>query len=78
MDTILFSGLVLGLTQVVKQVGLKSKYIPLFAILISIALIFAFLFITKAPMTWEALSNAIIAGLVSCGLWSGTKNTFAK
>ena len=36
MDTIQLSALVVGCTQVLKQVGLPSKYLPLVAVLVGI------------------------------------------
>lgn len=60
-----------GLTQVVKKAGIKTKYIPLVAVLFGI--IYA---IAVVGLEAQAIVNGIIAGLTSVGLYrTGQKLT---
>ena len=72
----MLSGLVLGLTQVVKMtVNLNSKYIPAVAIVISIVLLLGYALWGKIPFEWKFVEESLVVGLASVGLWSGVKNT---
>jgi hypothetical protein len=61
---------ILGLVQVVKQVGLPSRFAPLASIAIGIGLV------ALTGVAWQAfVVQGIIAGLAASGLWSGSKAT---
>jgi hypothetical protein len=66
-------GIIVGLTQVVKLLGLPTRYIPLTALVIGVC--WAFLSIGVSTGSTVA---GIIAGLVSVGLFSGTRATLGK
>jgi len=66
----LLLAIIVGLSQVVKKIGLNDKFIPLFTILAGWILCFAI----KMPFP-ELLLGGLILGLGAVGLFSGTKNT---
>lgn len=60
--------LALGLVQVVKTVGLPSRFAPLTSIGIGIALV------ALTGVAWQIfVAQGIIVGLLASGLWSGGK-----
>lgn len=60
--------IVIGVTSAIKQIGLPSQYAPLVSILFGISV----LFLTGA--IWQVvIAQGIIVGLVSSGLYSGSK-----
>ena len=62
---------ILGLVQVVKSVGLPSKFAPLASLVIGVGLV------ALTGASWQAdIVQGIIAGLAASGLWSGSKSTF--
>lgn len=70
METIVPIAVVLGLTQVVKKLGLPKKIVPLFAVVLGAGI----------SMLMNGVSNTtilagIVTGLVACGLYSGTSTT---
>ena len=65
--------LVLGLTEVVKRLGLPRKMLPLFAVVLG-----AGVAMLASGVTTTAILNGIVAGLSSMGLYSGTKATAGK
>lgn len=66
-------GVIIGLTQAIKLLGLPKKYIPTTALVIGVC--WAFLSVGVSTATAVA---GIIAGLVSVGLFSGTRATLEK
>lgn len=60
----------IGLVQALKIVGLSKRFRPLVSVLIAI------LGATLLLGSFDKISivQGIIAGLTSCGLWSGTKS----
>ena len=62
-----------GLTQVVKKAGVRTKYIPLVAVLFGIIYGLAII-----GLETEAVVNGIIAGLTSVGLFSTVKHSVEK
>ena len=65
--------LVIGLTEVAKQLGVSTRYVPILAICISVGLAFAI-----SGGSVDTIIPAVIAGLTASGLWSGTKATIGK
>jgi hypothetical protein len=71
MDTTLFSvitAVTIGLTEVLKRVCMPDRFVPLTAVLIAVALS-----VTFDPE--RSVLLGLVAGLTSCGLYSGTKAT---
>lgn len=65
--------LVIGLTEVAKQLGVATRYIPILAIGISVGLA-----LVLSGGNKDIIIPAVIAGLTASGLWSGTKATIGK
>ena len=62
--------IIVGLVQVVKGVGIPSKYAPLVSIAFGIGLV------ALTGVVWQAfVVQGIIAGLAASGLYSGGKAT---
>lgn len=58
----------LGIVQIVKSVGLDSKYAPIVSVVAGIGLV------ALTGVAWQAvIAQGLIAGLAASGLWSGTK-----
>lgn len=65
--------LVVGIVQVVKGVGLDSKYAPIASVVAGVGLI------ALTGVTWQAtIVQGLIAGLAASGLWSGTKSVVSS
>lgn len=67
---------IIGLAELVKKVGLPSKYIPIFDVLAG--LLFG-IGIFGVAMGYGVVNGALIGvfeGLSACGLFSGVKNVF--
>jgi len=73
LSFIVLSGITVGLVQMVKTVGLPSKYSPLVAILIGVGLSFLANLETHIGPVMSAFSGLLI-GLSSVGLYSTGKN----
>ena len=79
MDYILFSAILVGLLQIIKvSTGLNAKYIPISALVLSLAILSLYCWLEKTPFTWQIIENGIIVALSACGLWSGAKATIGK
>ena len=75
MDLLIFAGLIVGITQVVKMTfALESRYIPLSAIVISLVFMGCYV-VLGGVFTWGLLQNTLLVALSSVGLYSGAKNT---
>jgi len=76
LNIAILSAIVIGLTEAIKRaLVLPKRFIPLVAIALSIFLGGTAVFTGVSEINvWGAL----IAGLMSCGLWSGTKNVLNK
>lgn len=76
MDIIILGGLVLGLTEVVKRtLGLKSRFIPLSALLITVLLTGGYILAGHLPITWELIEHSLVVALTSVGLFSSVKSS---
>lgn len=67
------SGIALGITAVAGEVGLPSKFKPLFSLIIAVAAGLGLYGLTR-----DVALAGIIAGLSASGLWSGAKATTKK
>lgn len=76
MDILIYTGVVITLTQVLKTAfGIATKYIPLVALLIG-ALFFGLAYITGATqIDYQSIMNAIVGIFSAMGLYSGVKAT---
>jgi hypothetical protein len=61
---------VVGITQVIKVIGVPSRFLPLIAL--GVGSLGA---IVLGGLTGEIAIQGIIVGLMAVGLWSGTSNT---
>jgi len=73
LEPVILIALIIGLTEVVKRLGLNTKWCPLLAVALGIGLNFLVKFIGGAGS--ELLIGGIVAGLTAVGLYSGVKNT---
>lgn len=67
---------IIGLAEIVKKIGLPSKYIPIFDVLAG--LLFG-IGVFGVAMSYGVVNGALIGvfeGLSACGLFSGVKNVF--
>ncbi len=65
--------IILGLTEVVKKLGLPKKFLPLFAVVLGSGVSMLILGVST-----YAIIAGIVAGLTSMGLYSGTMATLGK
>lgn len=66
-------GLIVGLTQAIKMLGLPKRFVPITAIAIGVSL--SFILVGVSGINAVA---GIIAGLVSVGMFSGVKASIGK
>jgi uncharacterized membrane protein HdeD (DUF308 family) len=71
-------GLIIGLAQLVKNLGLKSKYIPLFDVLCGLVGGILVYFIEFKYDIIQSIMIGLAIGLSACGLFSGIKNLAEK
>ena len=69
------TAVVVGLVQVAKNMGLPSKYAPLFAILFGVIGTVGMAF---PNIAFDTIVYGFVIGLTACGLYSGTKATVGK
>jgi len=65
--------IILGLTEVVKKLGLPKKFLPLFAIVLG-----AGVSILILGVTTYAIIAGIVAGLTAQGMYTSVKTTAGK
>lgn len=65
---------VVGVVQVIKTVGMPSKYAPLTSLILGVA---GALFFIGGGVTGMNALQGVIVGLTASGLWSGVKATIA-
>lgn len=66
------TGIIIGLAEVVKQIGCPKRWIPLFDVIMGLILGIA---IFHDAGIIEAIMIGLAQGLSACGLYSGVKNT---
>lgn len=71
-------GLIIGLAEIVKKLGLDSKYIPLFDIAIGMLSGVGIYGIAYGHGIINGILLGLAFGLSACGLFSGIKNTIEK
>ena len=76
MDTAILIALILGLTEVVKRIGLASKFLPIVALVLGVILNFLGKWV--GAVSSELAIGGIMAGLMAMGLWSGSKAISGK
>ena len=70
LETGALASIILGLCEVVKKLGLPTKFVPLFAVVLGILLSW----LAGWQIISEIVIGGIIAGLAAVGMWSGPKN----
>lgn len=73
IETSILLAIIVGLTEVTKRLGLKSKFAPLVAVTLSLVLTFVTMGISQ-----DSLIAGLVVGLTSVGLYSGVKTTLTK
>lgn len=71
-------GLIMGLAELVKKLGLDSKYIPLFDVIVGIVSGVGIYGIAYNKGIINGVLLGLAFGLSACGLFSGIKNTLKK
>ena len=75
--TALLVVLTIGLTEVVKRIGLDKRYLPLVAVVIGIILAFLGRALIGMDISWGMITLVGVAvGLQGIGIFSGLKNSF--
>lgn len=70
--------IVVGLVEVVKKIGMDSKFAPVLSILFGVGAMFLASSMPDQAMTWQAWTlQGIITGLSASGLYSGGAKTIA-
>lgn len=76
MDILIYTGVVLTLTQVLKSaLGITSKFVPLVALLIGALFYIVAIFTGATTFDYTSMMNAIIGIFSAMGLYSGVKST---
>lgn len=70
--------LIIGLARLVKNLGLKAKYIPLFDVLCGLVGGILVYFIEFKYDIIQSIMIGLAIGLSACGLFSGIKNLAEK
>lgn len=65
----ILAGITVGIVEIVKRIGLPKRYLPIFALVIGVALVS----LGMKEFSITSALNGLIIGLLSCGLWSGAK-----
>lgn len=76
MNILIFSGIVMAVTEVIKlALGVTGRYIPLVALLVGVAF-FTLAYITgEVALDYNSIVSALVSVLTALGLYSGVKNT---
>lgn len=67
-------GIIIGLAEVVKKIGLNSKFIPLFDLGFGVILSTIVYTVIQGFSPWHSILIGLFLGLSACGLFSGVKN----
>lgn len=71
-------GLIMGLAEIAKRLGLEKKYIPLFDVIVGIVSGVGIYGIAYGHGIVNGILLGLAFGLSACGLFSGLKNTLGK
>lgn len=69
MEAITLAALTVAVTQLIKQVGINRRYLPVIAVVVGILGSFALAQTYSIPLVLEGL----VAGLSAMGLWTGAR-----
>lgn len=69
------TAVVIGLTQVLKTIGLPKRLVPIVVLAVAVILTVIAAFFAN---TASVILTGLVIGLSSMGLWSGTKTTLGK
>jgi len=76
MDVLALGGIsavIVGLVEIVKRVGMPSKFAGLLAVFLGILAVLS-LSLSQGQIQWyESIRDGIILGLTAAGVYSGTK-----
>jgi hypothetical protein len=64
-----------GITELVKRLGLNTKFLPLVSLATSISLSAIYYLTVGGVSTWEIIINGLFAGFIAGGIFSYGKNT---
>jgi len=70
IETGILIAIIVGISQIVKTLGLKTKYIPLLNLILGIVLT---VFLTSHVSLQEGILQGLIIGLSASGLFDQTK-----
>lgn len=69
------TGLIIGILEGFKKLGLNEKYVPIFSVILGVT---SGVLLTTSGDIKEGIVLGLAMGLSAVGLYSGTKNTFEK
>lgn len=72
VSNIVLVGIIIGLVEVIKQVGLPTKFLPLLAVALGVGASFIPSFSIYGGVD---IVQGIVAGLSAVGLYAGTRST---
>lgn len=75
MDMVIIIPIIIGLIEVLKNLGMSIKYSPLLSVVLG--LIFSFLCNTDIEIS-NIIIQGLICGLSACGLYSGSKTLIER
>ena len=76
MNILVYTGVVLALTQVLKSAfGIKSKFVPLVALFVGAVFYVLAYFTGVVSFGYEPIIEALVGILSAIGVYSGVKNT---
>jgi len=68
--------IIIGVIQAIKKgFNINKRWIPIISVLLGVAVMIIGMWET---LTIGAVLQGVVLGLVSCGLWSGTKTVIGK
>ena len=70
METIIPVAIVIGLTEVVKRLGLTKRLLPLFGVILGVGVS-----MLMSGVNTPAILTGLVIGLTSLGLYAGTKTS---
>jgi len=65
----------LGITEIVKKLGVDTKILPIVSLASSIALSAIYYLTVGGVSIWEIITNGLLAGFLAGGVFSYGKNT---
>lgn len=65
LEEVVIIAIVIGITQVAKQLGMPNRFSPVLAIICGIGIAF----VATMGGFWEVVLQGVIVGLTAAGLW---------